>query len=202
VAYSVKRGPLAGIEFASERQYRNAKRYLETHGTIPEPLQRARGYQAQVEKEHRLQQRSGMPPDDYARMRRYFAVRSAQREASDLDKQRRQHLSTTELEALNLAPKSEFLRYWDDAVRAGFTGPAMERLMMYAGMRDTGGKYKDRQHWELYRRTIEWFANNEPEQFTSEPWRKLHQIQRGKRKGHWVMPFEPDYRKYKKKKKE
>lgn len=197
MSYSVKRGPLAGIEFSSERQYRNAKRYLESQGTIPEPLSIARGYESQREQEKRLQQRSGMTPDEYSRMRRYFAVRSAQREASDLDRQRRQHLSTIELERLNLAPKSEFLRYWDAAVRSGFTGPAMERLMLYAGMRDTGGNHKSTLHWQEYRKTIEWFANNEPEQFPTEPWRRLHQIQSGKRKGHWVMPFEPDYRRYK-----
>lgn len=184
MSYSVKSGPLAGIEFASERQYRNARRYVHQHGQIPEPLALSRAYQSQHEKENRLQRSSGMDAATYQQMRQYFAVRAAQFEAAMLDAEGLQHLTTREMESLNLAPRSEFLRYWDDAVKHNFTGPAMDRLMAYAGMRDTGGILKNTRQWETYKRLIEWYAQNEPRGFTREPWRALPR----NKKGRWIYP--------------
>lgn len=184
MAYSVKRGPLAGIQFASERQYRNARRYTLAHGTIPEPLALAKAYQSQYEREQKIQKRSGISRTDFDRMRQYFAVRAAQYEAASLDALGRQHLTTRELETLNLAPKSEFMKFWDDAARAGFKGAAMDRLMLYAGMRDTGGKHKDSKHWQTYKRLISWYAIHEPDSFVREPWRNMPRTKTGR----WIYP--------------
>jgi len=189
LAYSVKRGPLAGIEFGSERQYRNAKRYLERHGQIPDPLALAKAYQSQHDKEVRLARRTGMDAATFEQMRHYFAARAAQTEAAYLDSQGMRHPTTREMTDINLAPKSMFMRLWDAAASTNFTGIAMDRLMVYAGMRDTGGKHKGPKQWEEYKQLMTWYAQNEPSAIMREDFRRLPQITRGKNKGQWVYPW-------------
>lgn len=198
MSYSVKRGPLAGIEFASERQYRNAKRYLERHGQIPEPLALAKAYQSQYETEQRLQRRTNMDARTYEQMRQYFAARAAQTEAAFLDAQGRQHLGTRAIERDNLSPRSMFMRLWDDAARANFTGEPMDRLMVYAGMRDTGGERKPGDQWEKYKQLITWYAQNDPAALLRGDQRNLPRITRGKNKGKWIYPWDSRMKRRKK----
>ena len=131
---SYKRGPLAGIEYSSERQKRNAREYYLSTGIAIDPENvrtRARGLYGEaqrgrdVERSIRVREELGMSRAEYDYNHAYFRARWEQQNVGRIVKR-----ST-----------AEFERIWKAAERKSFQpSKQFHDLLLGAGMR-TG--YKD-----------------------------------------------------------
>lgn len=170
---SYKTGPLAGIEYRTERQKRNAREWLLRTGEILQPADvpaSAGGLYSQATTRRRrereqLEQRGaatlGITLDEMASNKEYFRIRWARQLASESRRSRRGRVLEVEDTYQRLKnPNSPFEKTWREAVRQGFDpkpGSAFDRLTQGAGMMTGYGGEKQghyaRSHYLQY---LEW----------------------------------------------
>lgn len=132
-----RRGPLAGIEYASERQKRNAREYyLQTGIVLPaEETSRARGLFGQAQRERVRDRQYVAPVAVVERNHEYLLARWRQQNVG------------------RLIPRSdeEFERLWLAALKDNFRpGPALSALLEGAGMRTGLDANRARIHYMQY----------------------------------------------------
>jgi hypothetical protein len=139
---SYKRGPLAGIEYASERQKRNAREYYKQTGIVALPVavqDVARGLYGQAQRARDVQRDVN---------RSYFVVRIAEQQVGN-------GMFGGDINAaINAIDKSPwFNKLWNEARARRFQpSPQLDDILRAAGMR-TGLDPQDagvRQHYMQY----------------------------------------------------
>lgn len=146
---SYKRGPLAGIEYSSERQKRNAREYLRLTGRVLQPTENvvlARGLYGRAQRERNLD----LP---FAAALALGIGDAMLRDNRDYFWARWQQQNVGRIRPLT---RRDFDRTWRAALRERLQpGPAMDRLLEGAGMRtgiEANGqrKWRARIHYMLY----------------------------------------------------